>query len=86
MFFLNYFQLLVCYDDGTKLLSNFEKAKYMDIFNHIWEWRRWKSIIKSTVPPEFILKWVLKLLLPYISKDVSTSRVFTEEHEIFREQ
>ena len=34
--------------------------------------------------PEFLLEWFLKLLLPYIVKDVSTSRVQNEEQAIFR--
>jgi hypothetical protein len=37
-------------------------------------------------PPKFILEWFLNSLLPYISKDVMTLRVFTEEQVIFREQ
>jgi hypothetical protein len=45
-----------------------------------------KSLIKATIPPKFILEWFLKSLLPYISKDVMTSRVFTEEQVIFRAQ
>jgi hypothetical protein len=36
--------------------------------------------------PKFILEWFLNSSLPYISKDVMTLRVFTEEHMIFREQ
>ena len=35
---------------------------------------------------EFLLEWFLKLLLPYIVKDVSTSRVKNEEQPIFRAQ
>ena len=33
---------------------------------------------------EFLLEWFLKSLLPYIGKDVSTSRVQNEEQAIFR--
>ena len=33
---------------------------------------------------EFLLEWFLKSLLPYIMKDVSTSRVQNEEQAIFR--
>jgi hypothetical protein len=84
MVFLNHFQLPVRYDVGTELLANFEQDNATHISNHIREWRRRKILIKATVPPEFLLEWFLKYLLPYISKDVATSGVFSEEQEIFR--
>ena len=37
-------------------------------------------------PPEFLLEWFLKSLLPYISKDVSTSGVTTKEEAILNSQ
>jgi hypothetical protein len=43
-------------------------------------------LIKAYIPPEFLLEWFLKSLLPYISKDVSTSRVTSEEEAIFKAQ
>ena len=42
--------------------------------------------MKSTMPLEFLLEWFLKYLLPYISKDVSTLGVTTEEEAILRVQ
>ena len=86
MTFLNHFQLPVCYDVGTKLLFTFRKNKATHILDHIQEWRRWKQLIKAFIPLEFLLEWFLKSLLPYIAKDVSTSRVQNEEHTIFRAQ
>ena len=41
-------------------------------------------MIKAFIPPEFLLEWFLKSLLPYIAKDVSTSGVQNEEQAIFR--
>jgi hypothetical protein len=41
-------------------------------------------LIKAYIPPEFLLEWFLKYLLPYISKDVSTSGVTSEEEAIFK--
>jgi hypothetical protein len=79
MVFLNHFQLLVRYDAWTKLMANFEHDNATHIFDHIQEWRRWKILIKATVPPEFLLEWFPKSLLPYILKDVTTSGVFLEE-------
>jgi hypothetical protein len=43
-------------------------------------------LIKAYIPPEFFLEWFLKSLLPYISKDVSTSGVTSEEEAIFKAQ
>ena len=71
--FLSHFQLLVRYDFETDLLSTFRQKKATHISDHIQEWRRWKSLIKVAIPPKFLLDWFLKSLLPYISKDVSTS-------------
>jgi hypothetical protein len=38
------------------------------------------------VPPTFFLEWFLKSLVPCVSKDVATSRVFFEEEAIMRAQ
>jgi hypothetical protein len=43
-------------------------------------------LIKVKVPPAFFLEWFLKSLVPYISKDVATSGVFSKEEEIMRAQ
>jgi hypothetical protein len=43
-------------------------------------------LIKSHIPPEFLLEWFFNSLLPYISKDVSTSGVTFEEESIFKTQ
>ena len=58
----------------------------MHISDHIQELRRWKRLIKAFILPEFLLKWFLKSLFPYIAKDVSTSRVQNKEQAIFRAQ
>ena len=86
MNFLNHFQLLVRYDVGTEILSTFWQDKATHILDHIQEWRRRKRLIKAFIPPEFLLEWFLKSLLPYIVKDVSTSKVQNKEQAIFRAQ
>ena len=43
-------------------------------------------MIKVPVPPEFLLEWFLKSLVPQLSKDVATSGVFSEEDAIMRAQ
>ena len=68
------------------LLSTFWQNKATHISDHIQEWRRHKSLIKATIPPDFLLEWFLKSLLPYISKDISTSRVMNEKEAIRRAQ
>ena len=83
--FLSHFQLPVRYDFGTDL-STFRQNKATHISDHIRERRRQKSLIKATIPPEFLLEWFLKSLLPYIYKDVSTLVVTTEEEAILRDQ
>ena len=64
----------------------FWQDKATHISDHIQEWRRRKRLIKAFIPPEFLLEWFLKSLLPYIAKDVSTSGVQNEEQAIFRAQ
>jgi hypothetical protein len=76
----------VRYDVGTELLANFEQTIANHISNHIQEWRSQKSLIKVPVPPEFLLEWFLKSLVPQLSKDVATSGVFSEEDAIMRAQ
>jgi hypothetical protein len=74
------------YDAGTELLAIFEHTTANHISDHIREWRRRKSLIKVPVPPTFLLEWFLKSLVPQLSKDVATSRVFSEEDTIMRAQ
>jgi hypothetical protein len=38
------------------------------------------------VPPNFLMEWFLKSLVPQLSKDVATSGVFSEEEAIMRAQ
>ena len=82
--FLNHFQLPVWYDASTYLLSTFRQTKATHIYDHIQEWRRRKRLVKANILLEFLLEWFLKSLLPYISKDVSTSGVNTKEETILK--
>ena len=86
MAFLNHFQLPVRYNVSTELLANFSQTTANHISDHIREWRRRKSLIKVPVPPTFLLEWFLKSLVPQLSKDVATSRIFSEEEAIMRAQ
>jgi hypothetical protein len=82
--FLNYFQLSVRYDAGIEILLDFLQDKATHVSDHIQEWHRWKRLIKSYIPLDFLLEWFLKSLFPYISKDFSTYRVTYEEETIFK--
>jgi hypothetical protein len=42
--------------------------------------------MKAYIPPYFLWEWFLKSLLPYIFKDVSTSKATFEEEVIFKSQ
>ena len=86
MTFLNHFQLPMRYNIGRELLLTFQQDKATHISDHIQEWRRRKRLIKAFIPPEFLLDWFLKSLLPYIAKDVSTSGVQNKEKSLFRAQ
>ena len=55
--FLNHLQLPIQYDVSIDLLSTFRQDKCTHISDHIQEWRRWKRLIKATIPPEFLLEW-----------------------------
>jgi hypothetical protein len=74
--FLNHFQLPVRYDANTELMDNFEKTKADHISDHIREWRRRKRLINVKVPPDFLFEWFFKSLVPCVSKDIATSKVF----------
>ena len=74
------------YKARTELLLTFRQDKATHISDHTQEWRRQKRTINAFIPPYFILEWFLKSLLPYITKDVSTSRVQNEDQAIFRAQ
>jgi hypothetical protein len=84
--FLIHFQYSVHYDVVIEILSAFHQEKSSHISDHIQEWHRWKRLIKAYIPQKFLLDWFLKSLQPYILKDVSTSKVTSEEEEIFKAQ
>jgi hypothetical protein len=84
--FLDHFQLSVSYNVDIELLSALRQDKATHISDHIQEWRRRKRLIIAYIHPKFLLEWFLKSLLPYISKDVSTSGVTYEEEAIFKAQ
>ena len=86
MVFHNHFQLPIHYDAGLELLSTLRQDTATHILDHIQEWRRRKRLIKTRIPPKFLLEWFLNYFQSPISKDIATSGVTTEEEPIFRVQ
>jgi hypothetical protein len=84
MVFLNHFQFPIHYDVGLELFSTLRHDTTTHISDHIQEWHRRKRLIKTPIPPTFLLEWFLKSFHAPISKDVATSKVTTEEESIFR--
>jgi hypothetical protein len=60
MVFHNHFQLPIHYDAGLELLSTLRQDTTTHISDHIQEWRRRKRLIKTLIPPKFLLEWFLK--------------------------
>ena len=84
--FLTCFQLPICYEMGTDLLTSLQQNKSTHISDHIHEWRRWRRLIKAPIPDQLLAYWFTKSLLPPIARDVSMGSVVTEEQAISRAQ
>jgi hypothetical protein len=55
MVFLKHFQFPIRYDAGLELLSTLRQDTTTDISDHIQEWHRRKRLIKTPIPPKFLL-------------------------------
>ena len=75
--FLSHFQLPVQYDFGTDLLPSSRMSH--SYFGSQPRVEKTEEPYQSHYSSRFLIRWFLKSLLPYISKDVSTSRVTNEE-------
>ena len=84
--FLTHFQLPICYEMGTDLLTSLWQNTSTHIFDHIHEWRRGRRIIKAPIPDQLLVDWVTKSLLPPISQDVAMGSTITEEQAISQAQ
>ena len=80
--FLTHFQLPICYETGTDLLTSLHQNTSMHISDHIHEWRRQRQLIKAPIPDQLLADWFMKSLLPPISQDVSMGGVVIEEHAV----
>ena len=84
--FLTHFQLPICYEMGTDLLTSLWQNTSTYISDHIHEWRRQRRLIKAPIPDQLLADWFTKSLLPPISRDVAMGSVVTEEQDISRAQ
>ena len=82
MEFLKHFQLLICYEIGTKLLTSFRQDTVTHISDHIHEWICGRRLVKAPLPDYLLADWFYKSLLPQISKDVTLGGVVTKDQSI----
>jgi len=82
MEFLNHYQFPIWYDIGTYLLTSLCQYTYIDIYDHIHEWRIRRRMIKTSI----LMDWFTQSLLPPISKDVSMAGVAIKEKAILHEK
>ena len=84
--FLTHFQLPICYEMGTDLLTSLRHNTSTHISDHIHEWRRQRRLIKAPIPDQLLVDWFTESLLPPIARDVAMGSVFTEEQAISWDQ
>ena len=79
MDFLTHYQLPICYETGTKILSSFKQKKATHISNHIHEWRWRRRLIKLEHPDQLLAEWFTKSFVNDIGSDIAMGGVVTEE-------
>ena len=84
--FLQYFQLLVRYDEGVEILLSFRQNTATHITDHIHEWRWRRSLCKIQLDYKIFLDWILKTFLLPITKDVTSEHPQSEEEAILKAQ
>lgn len=84
--FLTNFQLSICYETGTKLLTSLCQNTSTHISTHIHEWRRRQRLIKASIPDQLLVDWFTKSLLPQIARDVAMGGVVIKEQAIAHAQ
>jgi len=82
MAFLTRFQLPICYETSTDLLTSLRQSTSTHISNHIDEWRRRWRLIKAPILDQILTYWFKKSLLPPIARDVSMGGDVTEGQDI----
>jgi hypothetical protein len=77
--FLSFFQLPVHHDTRLELLLEFKQTISIHIADHMHEWRRFSGLCKEETTKEQCLDWFLKLLVSFITKDVTSTFPQLEE-------
>jgi hypothetical protein len=86
MSFLTYYQLPICYETGTEILSSFKQNKATHISDHIHEWKQRRRLIKLELPNQLLAEWFTKSFVNDIGRDIAMGGVVTEEKAISRAQ
>jgi hypothetical protein len=86
MAFLTHYQLPICYDTGTEILTSFKQTKGTHISDHIYEWRRRRRLIKLELPDQLLAKWFTKSFVNEIGKDIAMGGIVTEDQAISHAQ
>jgi hypothetical protein len=68
MAFLTHYQLLICYDTGTEILTSFKQITSTHISDHIHEWRQRRRLIKLELPDQLLAEWFTKSFVKKIGK------------------
>ena len=84
--FLTHFQLPICCEMGTDILTSLWQNNSTHISDHIHEWRRKRRLIKSPILDKLLVYWFTKSLLPPIARDVAMGDAVTEEQSISQAQ
>ena len=84
--FLEYFQLLVRYQEGVEILLSYRQNTVTHITEQIHEWWGRHSLCKIQLDDRIFLDWFLKTLLPPIPKDIASKRPQSEEEAILKAQ
>ena len=84
--FLQYFQLLVRYDEGVEILLSCRQSTATHITDDIHEWRRRRSLSKIQIDDRIFLDWFLKTLLLPIAKDIAYEHAQSKEEAILKAQ
>ena len=82
MAFLTHFQLPICYETSTDLLTSLRQSNSMHIYDHIHEWHKRRILIKAQIIVQLLVDWFPKSLLPPISQDVAMGGAITKEQAI----
>lgn len=86
MAFLTHFQLLVCYETSTHLVTSLKHDTTTHIFDHIHEWRHRHRLIKFEILDELLTKWFTKSFIKKLAADIAMGGYVTKYQAISHAQ